>query len=433
MNLLAIIATSIFFLELGTPISIIAHLSVIIYWALKLHSVLIKEKGNIKIHPVQFLFLLLLSYIVINSQINCCSVENFKRTVRLASGVTLFFMFSNINWKRIAMPITFTYSLLHVVSLLITGIGLISKELWMSIWNYLLQEERAKFFLFEITRGRYVQIGQLYLTAALPTSFLLMKKNSSKFFGAISLISASVAILFWGYRSYAISFFTGIFLSMLLTYKHMESINQKPTKGIITTGMVALTIISSFVLYLILSKLFLEANIVDRFLLRYPIDKQSLQTRAIYDKDAVTLFLTSPLLGVGVGNYRNFSVSILSQFRTATGIIVSKKGYVYRPEPHNIFTEYLSETGIIGIALWAAILIVLIRSDLSWIVLKKKRHSYQNDLYSFTGKLFMIASWTFIISGFLNTYSKEGFYTYFILRGIAESARINEVGQETKL
>jgi O-antigen ligase len=82
-------------------------------------------------------------------------------------------------------------------------------------------------------------------------------------------------------------------------------------------------------------------------------EDMSLTNRLVAIEVALAAFADQPLVGVGLGDYEKYSQRYSYKFQGKPGELGSKlHTEVSRSFPHNIFFEILSETGIIGFALW---------------------------------------------------------------------------------
>jgi O-antigen ligase len=75
----------------------------------------------------------------------------------------------------------------------------------------------------------------------------------------------------------------------------------------------------------------------------------SIQARVSYWRTAFDMGLSHPLLGVGLGNYENLA----RRFQSLPN---------YTRDPHNIWLKFFAETGLVGLALFVAFVLVLARS-----------------------------------------------------------------------
>jgi len=79
--------------------------------------------------------------------------------------------------------------------------------------------------------------------------------------------------------------------------------------------------------------------------------EESVRLRPVLGRVAWNMFLDRPLLGCGLGHYLDQSVYYLHD-RTTELELEKTRGYVQ----HNVFLSLLTETGLVGMGLWAALL-----------------------------------------------------------------------------
>ena len=79
--------------------------------------------------------------------------------------------------------------------------------------------------------------------------------------------------------------------------------------------------------------------------------EESVQLRPVLARVAWNMFLDRPLLGCGLGQYRDESIYYLHDRATELEL-ENARGYVQ----HNVFLSLLTETGLVGMGLWVALL-----------------------------------------------------------------------------
>ncbi len=79
--------------------------------------------------------------------------------------------------------------------------------------------------------------------------------------------------------------------------------------------------------------------------------EESVRLRPVLGRVAWNMFLDRPLLGCGLGQYLDQSIYYLHD-RTTELELEKTRGYVQ----HNVFLSLLTETGLVGMGLWVALL-----------------------------------------------------------------------------
>jgi O-antigen ligase len=97
------------------------------------------------------------------------------------------------------------------------------------------------------------------------------------------------------------------------------------------------------------------------------LDEQAIDLRFFYNKMALSMIKDKPLLGIGIGNFVNYSKNYETYLRAAGKFVGESKGvpdWVFQPV-HNIYLLIGSEIGIIGLLAFLGFIILNIwRSNL---------------------------------------------------------------------
>ncbi|WGD35314.1 O-antigen ligase family protein [Olleya sp. YS] len=106
-------------------------------------------------------------------------------------------------------------------------------------------------------------------------------------------------------------------------------------------------------------------------------------------KSAIKDFKTSPIIGVGIGNWRHNSKKELL-------INYDRKGFLFSTHVHNDFLQALAETGVIGFLLYVIVYV------LSFIILIQKYRNLKTDLEKFFLITIALALLSYAIDAFFN-------------------------------
>lgn len=123
--------------------------------------------------------------------------------------------------------------------------------------------------------------------------------------------------------------------------------------------------------------------------------KDAVLSRFSYWKEAYEISLSSPLVGIGLGNYFDHSQ-------------IMKTGSIFIDNPHNYFMSVLVDTGFIGLLFFCLLILYFIYFDIQSL---RSNQSLQ--------QVFVIAFWSLFIFSLLNP--QDFFYYYFLFwlfRGI---------------
>lgn len=291
--------------------------------------------------------------------------------------------------------------------ILFTGITLIIFELVFFLFsNYLvpllsfiLQKEIMDSYLTNIARGRYT----LELNTELFLPFLLAgvfvegiktdgRKRILLFLITLILIYSSILSNF---RSRVVELIFALLAFSLIYYhqlkKILRSLSHRFLLSLFCFGLVTIIYVAVST-----SDTLNSFNIVDRFLLQS--DKGDLSTVEFRINSAyksVEMFQSSPVFGIGLGNYVNFASSTENW-----GFYLVNQGYekayqeAVQSSPHNIFMQTLSETGFVGILTFVLILGFFLKRDFN--ILSRK-----NKPLGLIGA-YIISSWSIIIYTLFN-------------------------------
>lgn len=368
----------------------------------------------------EFLLLLFLFFnLSFSSHLSCCLESNMRMLIRFGVATSLYMIFYYSDNRRIIFPITIVVSYLNLITVIVSLVGLFIPEFWLKIWRAILAPEGYSYQHFEITRGRISPTFPIYLTTVFPVSLLFYKKKF-RFLASISIVSAVISVLLWGYRSYAIVLVFGlIIVSFALLYLK----NKWSDRTFLLTSHLKLISLSIFLVYMFFSKYYLSVNIWERFTLKFNIDKQTTEARWAFIGNAFELFKSHPISGVGIGNFPMYQKPLELRLMTPRGTDLGTKISNITLGPHNLLLEFISETGIIGFSLLVILLVSFIKTDIKLLQsIKKPGYKAKNFPIGATYMIISISSWMFIIASQLNSYTKADFYLFFIFRGIIASA-----------
>lgn len=417
-----ILVAGIFLDSFQTIFSPIVHIIIILTGILFFISDHMSSKtplGNKEFWAMSTLFI----YLIINAHITCCSGFNLRMLFRLGFAITIFYIFSHVKWKNFIYHMVFLTAILNIFIFFISIIGLVNPQLWLKFWDFFLTGNSKVFQLYEITRGRISATVPIFMTFIVPLPLLLLGKRE-KIIGIFSIVMGMISVLLWGYRSYILASLSGLIMFFWLLTKLVKLKNlQEVLSGQIKYSIIAGVIIAA-VSYLLLSKLFLNVNIIDRFLLKYEIDQHATNVRWNFLSNTLELIKKSPLVGVGVGNSRLYQNPILIYLTSPSGENLGKELYYLPIDPHNLFFEYLAETGIIGFFLLLSLLALFARSDYYlYKHFKFEKEKSQKLFLSFSKLILAISSWIFLISVQFTSYTKGALYLFFLYRGLLSTFR----------
>ena len=154
-------------------------------------------------------------------------------------------------------------------------------------------------------------------------------------------------------------------------------------------------------------------SVIERVLLEDKAeDVRTVTSRVLRWKKSVEMGISSPLLGVGLGNYYdNLDFSMQRAFSPFESIL--KEFELASYYPHNIFFRVFAETGFLGLLSIGLLFIYFIKVDSEILVNK-------NDL----AKAFVVAFWTLFLHALFNPSSTVKYQAFFwLLRVVVERVK----------
>ncbi len=186
---------------------------------------------------------------------------------------------------------------------------------------------------------------EIYTITALPMTlcfFIWAQSSGERFkFGFISLtiIAALLALQSRGSLLAVI-----ITIPVLLLFAYWKIRRERNLAPMININKIAFIAVTVTIVFLVFNETLL-AGFIDR--VREMIEslarpKGTIALRLVLWKAAIKGFLTSPIVGIGIGNYI-FIENIVPAVKTAPVWY-----YIRRMSSHNVLLQYLCETGVLG-------------------------------------------------------------------------------------
>jgi len=100
------------------------------------------------------------------------------------------------------------------------------------------------------------------------------------------------------------------------------------------------------------------------------MEEQAIDLRFFYNKMALSMIKEKPILGIGIGNFVNYSENYPAYLRAASKMLglTTIPDWIYQPV-HNIYLLIASEIGILGVIVFLGFIVLNIRrSNLRWEV-----------------------------------------------------------------
>lgn len=263
---------------------------------------------------------------------------------------------------------------------------------------------------FQIQRQRY--FPEIFDEILIPFLFYTayIQRNTTKKIMSISLvlgIAVFSLISNWRIRLVMLIF------SLLISFRIYITLSKKFVLSLM--GLLPIFLILGY----IVSVNFVGFNALDRLISPSKTDIGNILTRFTYFNEALDISLSSPVVGIGLGQYEDYSSAISSIPFNNSDYNVSISSLQEAYYPHNIFFNTLATSGTLGLISLIFLIFFFIKSDLNDF--KKRSPMY---------KSFLIAFWTLF---FLANTTPTNYFSYLIafwlLRGIIQRVKFIEYNE----
>lgn len=260
-----------------------------------------------------------------------------------------------------------------------------------------------------------LQKGRLYFenynAVIIPLLFYVLYsgKNNLVKIAAVVMMAVIFFIAF-------ISNIRSVFLLTLFAFAGSMMIVKKWIGSVVP---IVLMLVFSCFIALAVSDQQLGFNIIDRFALQdNNEDYDTLVKRVELWKQAWELGLSSPILGVGLGNFFDNTQGV---FAAKTHVIQNTSTKVsvlnMAEHPHNIFFATMAETGFVGLTSLILFILFFLQNDARFLLIKQAR---ENTIT----KLLIVGFWSVFLYSFLNPSSSIRFYSLsWLMRVLIEKTK----------
>lgn len=267
-----------------------------------------------------------------------------------------------------------------------------------------IQTEMVALFIHNARMGRFN--SYLVLDSFIPIFFLFFHESGRKKQHAVLLMVMLCIVLLFSYLSlFRTRLIQGIFALLASLFVYFKD----KRRFIILVLLVPTVLMSIYAATKLISPT--SMTVIERFLLTDKgEDVDTIEYRYKSLQIAGELLTSSPLVGVGLGNYKVYinkvaGFSIEDPFRK-----------VHYEEtlnnPHSVFIEIISETGILGILGYIALLCYFLYKDIPIIIKGTDKHTSS----------IMILAWTLFLYGIFNPFNTVYIAGWFwFMRGYIQS------------
>ncbi len=280
------------------------------------------------------LYLFAVSFSVINV-INISSFFSLLKNIYL--GVIVFFVSRHLLDKK--GPFSLIIKAVYISTILncfYQAVIFFRIEPLFSFLNTGLYDRFVDYVLLQADNGKY--FGEIYNFSFIPIFFYGMFHSNKKSVQVVSFLLITLLVYFSlvsGYRTIALVAFFGVLSSTIVHY------GRKFIRSFL------LILVIYFILYLF-SQITNPISVIERFSLSEQGDVSTLVTRLELWKKSFNVGLSSPISGVGLGNFYDYSPT-----KKARGLLLSssesKWSELASTQSHNIFFSAFAETGLLGL------------------------------------------------------------------------------------
>jgi len=274
-----------------------------------------------------------------------------------------------------------------------------------SIFGQIIYSPYWRIFDYQYQRNRF--FGDALDETLIPLLFYFLIRKEVKILNKI-IASSSLALITFltivsNWRSKLVIYFFSLTGSLLL-YK----INFKK---LLTFGIIGLSIIlvTNFVsLYTV------GQNIIDRVIYPGKQESETITARYNFWREATEIGFSSPIVGVGLGNYFD-NLSSKSRELSKSSIVNTYESFITIDDPHNIFFSIFATTGLFGIISFILLTGYFFYTDYKIYV----KNQYEvNSL--------IIIYWSIFIFSILNPWLYFSYLAFiWFIRGLIESLKID--------
>lgn len=378
-------------------INLTVFLWIILFSYIALQAVI--NKKNLKTDKPLIIFFLIFFLCQSLSIINTHNLDAFLASYKDLISTSIFFMISIfvIQTKKNIYEIIFVLLIGLIINFLFQILILLNLSLFISLTERFLYPPYFELILANIDRGRIFLTN--YDEALIPIIFYLIFTGKDLRKNILGVISITLIVLF----SLIVGFRTKILMSIsallgsLFIFK--DNLGKDNFNKVIMVVM--FIVISTYILLINIPFLHIQTGL-ERFI--SVESNQELSTgRTYYWFFAYNMGVSSPLTGVGLGNYYD---NLPNHTKQSIFVIKSEeirnKAAIY--DPHNIFFRILAETGFTGLISFLTLLIYFAINDIKILFNK-------NDL----SKTFCVSFWTLFVFSLFNPSTSITYMMFFWL------------------
>lgn len=314
-------------------------------------------------------------------------------------------VYMNINKQNVYILVRVMVGI-TLFSLIIELFTYLFPYIFLDLSKLFFNEQYLLFFEYQYGRGR--MFGDTLNEAFLPLLFFytnsksLFKSTSSLLGILLNFFSMFVS----GWRTKVVIFIFSLATSFIMfgkKYMHLVLLGILILIGVFVFLNNALATIG-------------QPSVIDRFVDVDAIESKNNTSRIRYWKEATDMGLSSPLFGVGLGNYFD-NLSQNSKLQNMNNAYYQNQRFILIDDPHNLFFSAFANTGFIGLSSLCLLVGYFLLTDLKFLFSENK-----------LAQGFILTFWSLFIFAFFNPWMYFSYLALFwLLRGVIEKVKIYNI------
>ncbi len=336
------------------------------------------------------------------SVLNATNINNYLLSYKnLVFGLLLFYLLLITTNKHNIFIFIKTLVLSTIINLSVQTIALFYLPATFTLFQPFLYDKYWTFESYQASRGRF--FGSSFDEIIIPFIILIFSKDKNwtrKLFYLVLIVLQVFISISSNWRTKSLLLFILLFASILGLLK----------KKVL---MFLMVLISLFVANNYSLALF-KYNVFDRLNPNSRVDISTINARINYWKEAIDIGKSSPIIGVGYGNYFD-NLSSKSKLASLSSQVDRIRALVLIDDPHNVIFYIFATSGLLGLLSW-----LMLISRFIYIDYKSIRKQNNPVLLSL-----IIAFWGLFAYGLFHPVTSFSYLALFwALRGYIEKLHI---------
>lgn len=311
-----------------------------------------------------------------------------------------------ITEKRNIIPIIITLLISTLANVIFQVILYFNPFTVLQYIQNIIYQKYLDYFEYQFNRSRF--FGDTFDEVLIPFVLFLGFKSKK---GILQLLFLCLAGLIF-FITFVSNWRTKTVILAFATFCSLFILRQYLKKYLLLfLGIVAICI----VLANYLSLHTVGKNVLDRIYFDGEFEYSTVINRFQYWQEAIEIGNSSPIIGVGLGNYYD-NLSFRTQNEAKSSASATGKSFIARDDPHNIIVSTYATTGTFGLISLILLLSYFLLTDILFL---------RTSIYL---QLFIVSFWSlFLFSLFNPSYHYAYISLYWFLRGVIEKLKVVEV------